>query len=109
MGCGNEKNLGTGDTPGWPLQDKDEIVDDPRGFKKLCLRRNNNRLTQTSLYCLQSWRANCDIQILVYETDPKHPEAAEIAKVTDYVVGYACKGNTTLAIEKAHVKNFTMK
>jgi hypothetical protein len=109
MGCGNEKNLGTGDTPGWPLQDKDEIVDDPRGFKKLCLRRNNSRLTQTSLYCLQSWRANCDIQILVYETDPKNPEAAEIAKVTDYVVGYACKGNTTLAIEKAHVKNFTMK
>jgi len=25
------------------------------------------------------------------------------------VVGYACKGNTTLAIEKTHVKNFTMK
>ena len=109
MGCGNESKPGTGNTPGWPLQEHDEIVNDPRGFKKLTLSRNNSRLTQTSLSCLQSWRGNCDIQILIYETDPKHPDPAEITKVSDYVVGYACKGNATLAIEKCHVKSFTMR
>ena len=41
MGCGNEDKPGTGNTPGWALQDKDEIVYDPRGFQKLCLTRNN--------------------------------------------------------------------
>jgi hypothetical protein len=109
MGCGNESKPGSSNTPGWPLQAEDEIVNDPRGFKKLTLSRNNSRLTQTSLSCLQSWRGNCDIQILIYETDPKNPDPAEITKVSDYIVGYACKGNATLAIEKIHVKSFTMR
>jgi len=47
MGCGNESKPGSSNTPGWPLQAKDEIVNDPRGFKKLTLSRNNSRLTQT--------------------------------------------------------------
>jgi hypothetical protein len=63
---------------------------------------------QTSLYCLQAWRGNCDIQLLIYDTDPCNPDPAEIAKVTNYVVGYACKGNVTLSVEKSHVKSFTM-
>jgi len=64
---------------------------------------------QTSMYCLQSWRGNCDIQLLIYETDPCNPDPAEIAKVTDYVVGYACKGNATLSVEKSLVKSFTLR
>ena len=44
---------------------------------------------------LRSWRGNCDIQVLIYESDPKYPDMREIAKVTDYVVGYACKGGHT--------------
>jgi hypothetical protein len=49
---------------------------------------------------VQSCRANCDVTILIYDSDPKHPDATEIAKVTNYVVNYACKGNETLAIEQ---------
>jgi len=108
QGCGFEKTPGAGDTPGWKLRDKDEIVTE-RGFNKLHLTRNDNRFFQTSLYCLQSWRANCDVQILIYDTDPKNPDASEIAKVTDYVVSYACKGNATLAVERKFVKDFTMQ
>jgi hypothetical protein len=66
------------------------------------MRRNHPRLLQTSLHCLQSWRANCDISILIYESDPKHPDASEIA------VSYACKGNETLAIERKQVKEFAL-
>ena len=108
-GCGYENTPGLADTPGFAIQTEDSIMDDPRGFKKLCLKRNNKRLTQTSLYCLQAWRGNCDIQLLIYDTDPCNPDPAEIAKVTDYVVGYACKGNQTLTVEKSHVKSFTLR
>lgn len=49
---------------------------------------------------LSSWRANCDVQVLVYESNPKRPRFDEIARVTDYVVGYACKGGERLKDEK---------
>jgi hypothetical protein len=44
---------------------------------------------------LQSWRANCDIQIFLYQSDPNNPNLDEIAAVTDYIVSYTCKGNET--------------
>ena len=57
---------------------------------------------------LQSWRGNCDLQILVYTCDPMHPDIGEIAKVTDYVVSYACKGSTTVKEEKEQNKRIVM-
>jgi hypothetical protein len=72
-----------------------EVSADPRGFNRMNLKRNHNRLLQTSLYCLQAWRANCGVTFLLYKSNPKFPDAKEIASATDYVVGYACKGNTT--------------
>ena len=53
---------------------------------------------------LQSWRANCDVQILIYTSDPNNPDPSKIAKVTDYVVGYACKGNKCMKEEKEWMK-----
>ena len=108
-GCGFEKTPGVGDTPGWKTQDHVTISRDQRGFKQLNMTRNNERLNQTSLHALQTWRANCDIQILIYDTDPKNPNPAEISRVTDYVVAYACKGNATLAVERKHVRDFTLR
>ncbi len=81
----------------------------PEVSKQCFYKRNYPKLIQTSLHCLQSWRANCDISISIYESDPKNPDASEIAKVTDYVIDYACKGNNTLAIEKKQVKDFTLR
>jgi hypothetical protein len=52
-GCGYEVTPGHGDTPGFPEQNKDAIVDDPRGFKKLCLQRNHSRFMQTTMYSIQ--------------------------------------------------------
>ncbi len=109
MGCGKEIAPSTSKTPGWSIKNKDEIEKDARGLNKISLKRNNNRLLQTSLYCLQAWHANCDISVLLYESNPKHPNAKEIAKVTDYVIGYACKGNATLNIEKKKVKDFALR
>ena len=61
--------------------------------------RNHSRINQTALSLLQSWRGNCDVQILIYDSNPDEPNLAEISKVTDYVVAYSCKGNATLREE----------
>ena len=57
--------------------------------------RNHCRVNQTSTDLIQTWRGNCDIQILIYDSDPDNFDLKEISKVTDYVVAYSCKGNTT--------------
>jgi hypothetical protein len=69
------------------------------------MERNHERLNQTAVDVLQSWRANCDVQILVYDSSPDRPNIAEISKVTDYIVAYSCKGNKTLREEKQHTKH----
>ena len=57
---------------------------------------------------LQSWRANCDIQLLVYESSYSNPDLAEIAKITDYIVAYTCKGNETTLKEKENLKQYIL-
>jgi len=106
MGCGEEYPAASGKTPGWEITSKDVIVEYLCGFKKLSLKRNHPRLLQTSLYCLQAWRAKCDVSIMIYDSDPAFPDLAEIAEVTDYVVSYACKGNITYALEREQLKDF---
>jgi hypothetical protein len=61
--------------------------------------RNHNRINQSSTKLLQSWRGNCDVQILIYDSPPDQCDLREISKVTDYVVAYSCKGNSTLREE----------
>ena len=70
--------------------------------------RNNKRLNQTSMDVLQSWRGNCDVQILIYDSNPETPNVKEISRVTDYVVAYSCKGNSTLEEEKQHTKELLL-
>ena len=92
------------DTLGFPLRVEPKLVWDLHGFDRLELPRNDRRIVATSKWLLQGWRANCDIQILLYECDPLHPNPDEIAKVTDYIVAYACKGNETIVEEQKQMK-----
>ena len=77
---------------------------DKHGFKHVELSRNNNRVVQSSLDMLQSWRGNCDFQLMLYDSDPFNPDPAEIARVTDYIVAYASKGNVSLVDEKKQIR-----
>jgi hypothetical protein len=99
-GAGEEETAGVGDTPGFVLRSEPVIVSDPHGYNQIELSRNHKCVVQSSLDLCQSWRGNCDFQILLYECeyecDPFSPDPSEIARVTDYVVAYACKGNSTL-------------
>ena len=73
------------------------------------MKRNHARLNQTSVAMLQGWRANCDVQLLVYRCNPKNPDPSEIAKVTDYVAAYSCKGNYSLKEERQHTQDLIMQ
>jgi hypothetical protein len=70
---------------------------------------NHKCVVQSSLDLCQSWRGKCDFQILLYESDPFSPDPSEIAWVTDYVVAYACKGNSTLTEEKRQIKQLVLR
>lgn len=99
---------GQADTPGFPISTEPTIEVDHKHSKKLRMIRNHNRINQTSIDLLQCWRANCDVQILIYDCHPDKPSVSDIARVTDYIVGYACKGNTTSVDEKEHLKQMIL-
>ena len=107
-GAGIERTPGKCDTPGFVLQQESSLVDDVRGFKRIQLPRNHRRITQSSMLMCQSWRANCDIQILLYDSDPDNPDPADVARATDYIVAYACKGVETLQEEKRQMISLIM-
>jgi hypothetical protein len=106
-GAGVEKTYLKGDTPGFLNRETPTIEKDPRGFNKLELPRNRHfnscNFIQTSVYLSQSWRANCDLQLLLYDSEPEFPDPSDIARVTDYIVSYACKGIETAKEEKDQV------
>ena len=104
MGAGTEKNAGKGDTPGYNIIASDELVTDERGYTKVAMKRNDRRLYQGSTYLLQLWRANSDLSVIIYDTDPMKPSAQDIAAITQYVINYACKGGTTFLAERQLLK-----
>ena len=110
MGAGKETKRGAVDTPGFPLRQADVIEVDPtNGRKKLVMRRNDRRLTQCSTNMLQCWRANCNIQVLIYDSNPDQPDPEEIARVTDYIMSYQCKGNLSTREGKDVLSDAIMK
>jgi len=105
MGAGEEETPGKGDTPGFDPHDDPCVVKDDRGFMNFEPARNSKRMVTTSLHCLVSWRGNCKVDIILCESDPKNPDPADVANVTDYVVSYSCKGHTTLVEEKKQIRD----
>ena len=85
-GAGVEDTPNMCDTPGFPLRAEPKLVHDLQGFDRLELPQNHRRIVATSKWLVQGWRANCDIQVLLYDCDPFHPNPDEIARVTDYIV-----------------------
>ena len=101
MGAGEEESFGNCKTPGYSFVPNDIIEFDKRGFKYLKLKRTiSRRFNQSSQVMIHSWRGNCDIKLLLFDTDPIHPDIREIANVSDYIVSYTCKGHQTLSQER---------
>ena len=106
-GAGFEATKGACDTPGFELRKNAAVVIERR-TKKLQMPRNNRRIVQSSVDLLRSWRGNCDVQILIYDSAPSEVDVKEISRLTDYIVGYTCKGGTTLREERETNKQMAL-
>ena len=65
------------------------------------MKRNERRMKETSLIQLQScWRANVDVQIIIYETSQNLINGTDIFRVSAYVVSYAMNGSVSCITEQ---------
>jgi hypothetical protein len=87
------------------MRNSNNYTRDPRGFDRVDMPRNNQRAVQASSFLFQGWRGNCDIQYLLYSSEPDEIDVSDITRVTNYVVSYSCKGNKTEIQEKAGLKS----
>lgn len=107
---GSESEPFNAQTPGKDFTNCDKITVDSNGIKKLQLKRSGSRrMQQISTVQLQSWRANCDVELLLYDSDPYNPNLSEFVKVVDYVVSYITKGNIGYLTEQKIMKDLMEK
>jgi hypothetical protein len=66
-------------------------------------------MVQSSLFLTPLWRANNDVQLLLYDSDPTNPDLFEIGKVTDYIISYAGKGNMKTEVEVHVLKTLVQR
>jgi hypothetical protein len=84
---GTESEFGKLDTPGMDLIEKTQIQIDRKGIPHFRMRRTHSvHLVQHSKSLLKAWRTNCDIKLLLYYSNPSHPDIREIEDVCKYVV-----------------------
>ena len=103
---GKETEYGKADTEGRELSNTAVITVDRRGIEHFRLRRTKSRkVVQHSMPVLQGWRANSDVQLLLYRSHPDKPDISEIENVCKYVVAYASKKNHTTKEEKEAIQN----
>ncbi len=106
---GTESEFGKVDTPGMDLIQNAEIQIDRKGISHFRMRRTHSIcLVQHSKYLVKGWRANCDIKMLLYFTNPTCPDLREIEDVCRYVVAYTGKRHNTSQDEKEEILNIMM-
>lgn len=99
--AGMETERGACDTPGWERRSTHAIVTDNRRIRHLQMKRTHSkRVVQHSRTFLKVWRGNCDVKLLLYESDPSCPDINEIDNVVRYIVAYTGKKNKTHTQEK---------
>eukprot|EP00985_Skeletonema_marinoi_P029287 scaffold27498_cov134-Skeletonema_marinoi.AAC.1 len=103
---GKETEYGKADTEGRELSDTSVIAVDRRGIEHFRLKRTKSKkVVQHCVPVLHGWRANSDVQLLLYRSHPDKPDMTEIENVCQYVVAYASKKNHTTKQEKEAIQN----
>jgi hypothetical protein len=72
-------------------------------------RTKSVRVVQHSRTLLRGWRANCDIKLLFYYSNPNCPDISEIDDVFKFVVSYMGKRHKTSQAEIDAIQNIIMK
>jgi hypothetical protein len=107
---GTESQFGKVDTPGMELIQNPEIQYDRKGISHFRMKRTHSvHLVQHSKYLLKAWRANCDVKLLLYFSDPTSPDLREIEDICRYVVAYTGKRHNTSQDEKEAIQNLIMR
>ena len=110
FGFGTEITSNHGDTPGKAHQSETTIELDHRGVENLLLPREKSRhIVQHSRTMLQAWRANADVQLLVYRSNPDIPDVSEIEAVSKYCTSYTGKTNQTTKQEISTIQNVIIR
>jgi hypothetical protein len=82
---------------------------DRKGLLHFRMRKTHSvRLVQHSKSLLKTLRANYDIKLLLYYSNPSHPDIHDIEDVCKYVVAYSGKRHTTTQEEKEAIQNIIM-
>ena len=106
VGFGDEAKHGGEDTPGMDLREESGLVKDKKGIVHFWMKRmHSKQAVQHSRTLLKGWRANCDIKLLLYFSNPNMPDIGEIEDICKYVVAYTGKRNHTSQQEKTAIQN----
>ncbi len=101
---------GKQDTQGLPRTKRSKIFIDRKGISRFRMKRTKSvRVVQHSRTLLRGWRANCDIKLLLYYSNPNCPDISEIQDVSRYVVSYTGKRHNTSQAEIDAIQNIIMK
>ena len=107
---GTETKYGKQDTQGLPRTNEARIIIDQKGISHFRMKRTKSvRVVQHSRTLLRGWRANCDIKLLLYYSNPNCPDISEIEDVSRYVVSYTGKRHNTSQAEIDAIQNIIMK
>ncbi len=80
---GTETKYGKQDTQGLPLTKRSKIFINRKGISHFRMKRTKSvRVVQHSRTLLRGWRANCDIKLLLYYSNPNCPDISEIEDVS---------------------------
>jgi hypothetical protein len=91
------------------LIEKAQIKINRKGILHFRMRRTQSVcLVQHSKSLLKAWRANCDIKLLLYYSNPSHPDIRESEDVCKYAVAYTGKRHNTTQEEKEAIQNIIM-
>ena len=88
------------------LHKESVLIKDNKGIYQFCMKRiHSKRAVQHSRTILEGWRANCDIKLLLYFSNPNLPGIGENEDVCKYVVTYTGKYKETSHQEKDAVQD----
>ena len=110
FGFGTESEPNNYKTPGKEHTSKAKIYIDHKGVEHLLLpRQHSDFAMQHSRPLLQAWRANADMQLMIYQSNPDVPDISEIQNVCRYVVSYAGKRYQTTKQERNMIQDIIVK
>ncbi len=89
---------------------KAKIITDHKEISNFQMTRTQSvRVVQHSRTLLRGWRANSDIKLLLYYSDPSFPDISEIEGVCRYIVACTGKQHNTTQSEKDAIQNIILR